>query len=70
MDAKKLKDWVNCLPDDALIQVLASPFMSIPLPNPVIHAIDSKSIKESVSGMLSGKVISSLQENYQITDAP
>ena len=62
MNAKTLKDWVNNLPDDAIIHVLASPFMSIPLPNPVIHAIDGKSIKKSVSGMLSGKVISSLDE--------
>ena len=62
MDAKKLKDWVNGLPDDALIQVLASPIMSLPLPKPVFHAIDNKTIKEPIQGMLSGKVISSLDE--------
>jgi hypothetical protein len=64
MNAKKLKDWANSLPDDALIHILSSPIMSLPLPEPVLHAIDSKTIKESTSGMLSGKVISSLQEHY------
>jgi hypothetical protein len=62
MNAKKLKDWVNSLPDDALIQILASPIMSLPLPEPVFHAINSKTIKEPVQGMLSGKIISSLYE--------
>ena len=62
MNAKKLKDWVNNLPDDALIQVLASPIMSLPLSEPVFHAIDSQSIKEPAPGMLSGNIISSLYE--------
>jgi hypothetical protein len=66
MNAKKLKDWVNNLPDDALIQVLASPIMSLPLPEPVFHAIDSKIIKEPIQGILSGKVISSLYEKGKI----
>jgi hypothetical protein len=66
MNGKKLKDWANSLPDDALIQVLASPIMSLPLPEPVFHAIDSKTIKEPAPGMLSGKVISSLYEKEPI----
>ena len=59
MEAKKLKEWVNSLPDDALVQVLASRFMSMPLQDPVLHAIEKSSIKQPVAGMLSGKVISS-----------
>jgi hypothetical protein len=65
MKAKELKNWVNSLPDDALIQVYASPIMSLPLPEPVFHAFGSETIKKPVPGMLSGKVISSLFEKEQ-----
>ncbi len=59
MVAKELKEWVNGLPDDALIQVLSAPHMSMPLRHPIIHAIDAKSIEKVTEGMMSGKVISS-----------
>jgi hypothetical protein len=66
MNGKKLKDWANSLPDDALIQVLASPIISLPLSEPVFHAIDGQSTKEPAPGMLSGKIISSLYEKEPI----
>ena len=63
MNGKKLKDWANSLPDDA---VLASPIISLPLSEPVFHAIDGQSTKEPAPGMLSGKIISSLYEKEPI----
>jgi hypothetical protein len=60
MEAKKLKTWVNDLPDDAIIQVLSSPHMSFPMKNPVLHAINNKSVKSVSEGIVSGEIISSL----------
>jgi hypothetical protein len=68
MNAKNLKDWVNSLPDDALIQVLAAPHMSFPLTNPVLHAIDRKTIKSVTGKIVSGKVISSFPEIRPMED--
>jgi hypothetical protein len=62
MNGKKLKDWANSLPDNALILVHASRIMSFPLKDPVLHAIDNGSIEYPVPGMTAGKVISSLSE--------
>lgn len=62
MDAKKLKEWVNSLPDDAEIHVFESVIMSIPIPEPYLHAIERSSIKpiKTFDGMMAGRVISSL----------
>ena len=62
MNGKKLKDWANSIPDDAIIHVLSSRIMSFPLKDPVLHAIDNGSIEYPVPGMAAGKVISSLSE--------
>jgi hypothetical protein len=70
MNAKKLKDWVNSLPDDAIIQVLSSPHMSFPMKKPVLHAINSKTIKSVSEGIVSGKVISSLFVTPMSSDDP
>ena len=59
MLAKELKNWVNSLPDDAVIHVLSSIIMSIPLSDPVFLAIGSETLTSPAPGMLAGKVISS-----------
>jgi hypothetical protein len=68
MNAKQLKDWVNGLPDDALIQILSAPHMSFPLTNPVLHAINSKTVKQVSDGIVSGKVISSFFDSHTETN--
>jgi len=68
MNAKQLKDWVNGLPDDAIIHILAAPHMSLPLANPVLHAINSKTVKHITERIVSGKVISSFPEILPMED--
>jgi len=63
MHLKKLKEWINSLPDDTEILILENEFMSMPCRSPVLMAIDGKSIKQEsppgTPGFVSGKVISS-----------
>jgi hypothetical protein len=65
---KELKDWVNSLPDDAIIHVLSSQFMSIPLSSPVLYALDRKSLRK-IGGFMAGKTISSVDLPAPTLDA-
>ena len=67
MHLKKLKEWINSLPDDTEILILENEFMSMPCRSPVLMAIAGKSIKHEsppgTSGFVSGKAISSFSND-------
>jgi hypothetical protein len=47
MELRPLKEWINSLPDDAIIQIIAAPHMSMPLREAYIQAFDSHDPKRT-----------------------
>ena len=60
MELKPLKDWINSLPDDALVQITAGHHMSMPLREAYFQAFDSHNPKLT-PGFIGYKLLSTFE---------